>query len=51
MAEVVTLVRINTDEVKELIADKYGVSPNDIKFWNGKYEFEKKMEEKAESQK
>lgn len=42
MAEVVTLVRVSVEEVKRLIAEKYGISEKEIKFWNGKYEFEKK---------
>ena len=45
MAEVVTLVRVSVEEVKRLIAEKYGISENDIKFWNGKYEFQKKDKE------
>jgi len=40
MAETVTLVRVNTNEAKELIAAKYGVKKEDVKFWNGKFEFE-----------
>ena len=42
MAERVTIMRIDTNEVKELIAAAYHVDAKSIKFWNGKYEFEAK---------
>ena len=41
MAETVTLVRVDTNEAKQLIAEKYNVPVESIKFWNGKFEFEK----------
>lgn len=41
MAETVTLVRVDVEECKQLIAEKYGIDPKSIKFWNGKFEFQK----------
>ena len=46
MAELVTVYRVDTDEAKQLIAEKYGVKPEDVKFWNGKFEFQKPGEQK-----
>lgn len=45
MAEVLTITRVGVEEVKELIAEKYGIRPEDIKCWNGKYEFQKEVKE------
>ena len=46
MAELITVYRVDTDEAKQLIAEKYGVKPEDVKFWNGKFEFQKSGEQK-----
>ena len=35
-------MRIDTNEVKELMAAAYHVDAKSIKFWNGKYEFDAK---------
>ncbi len=41
MAELVTIYRVDIEEAKALIAKEYGIKPEDIKFWNGKFEFSK----------
>ena len=41
MAELVTIYRVDIEEAKALIAKEYGIKPEDIKFWNGKFEFQK----------
>ncbi|MEE3417005.1 MAG: hypothetical protein VZR53_16770 [Prevotella sp.] len=54
MAETVTVIRIDTAEVKEMIAEKYnvpvesikfwnGVPVESIKFWNGRFEFDTRL--------
>ena len=41
MAELVTIYRVDIEEAKALIAKEYGIKPEDIKFWNSKFEFSK----------
>ena len=43
MAGTVTLVRVDTNEAKQLTAEKYNVSVESIKFWNGKFEFDMRL--------
>ena len=47
MAELVTIYRVDIEEAKALIAKEYGIKPEDIKFWNGKFEFQKPGEQKV----
>ncbi len=44
MAETVTVIRIDTAEVKEMIAEKYNVPVSAIRYWNGRFEIEQKKE-------
>ncbi len=49
MAELVSIYRVDVNECKELIAEKYHIDPKSIKFWNGKFEFSMESEKESET--
>lgn len=37
--ETITITRLSANDIKQLIAEKYGVNVEDIKAWNSTFEF------------